>query len=152
MSAFDLDFKMDDLDKFEDHLKLRLGRATPQQTLHMIDQAAAFLDDEERYDANVNPTHINNAASTVCRAARVLLNFARKVPVVDGIGNRGTNEVPFGDITFTDGARVGYGLFDGRFLVFKMETFGAPKPSLAHIKAAESYIAEHYVEALPTTA
>jgi hypothetical protein len=72
MSALDLDFENDDLDQFEDQLALRLERANPKQLNDMIDQAAAFLDDDDRYSGSVEPTHINNATSTICRAARKL--------------------------------------------------------------------------------
>jgi hypothetical protein len=154
MFAIDLDFENDDLDQFEEQLTERLKGATPKQLNDLIDKAAAFLDEEDRYEGNVEPTHINNATSTICNAARLLRKAATgpQMPVVNGVGNRGTNEVPFGDVNFTDGVRVGYGRFHDRFCVFEMETFGAPPATKLHLKTAEAYIMNHYVEALPTTA
>ena len=154
MSTIDLKFENDDPDQFDDQLEQCLEGATPSQLKDFIGNAAAFLDDDGRYEGNVEPTHINNATSTICNAARLLHKAATEpqMPVVDGVGNRGTNEVPFGDVNFTDGVRVGYGRFDDRFCVFEMETFGAPKATRKHLAAAEAYIMNHYVEALPTTA
>jgi hypothetical protein len=155
MFTIDLDFENDDLDQFEETLDAALANAKhqPKTLFELIGAATAFLDAEDRYEGNVDPTHINNATSTVCRAARLLMLAALpSLPVVESVGNRGTGAVPFGDVNFTDGVRVGYGRFDDRFLVFEMETFGAPKATRKHLKAAEAYIMNHYVEALPTTA
>lgn len=153
MSAPDLNFENDDLDKFEEQLDAALDDTNIKGLNDMIGKAAAFLDDDDRYNASVNPTHISNATSTICRAARRLMLAALpEMPVVENIGNRGTGDVPFGDITFTDGVRVGYGRFDHVFRVFEMETFGAPTATPNHLKAAEAYIMNHYVEAHATTA
>lgn len=154
MTIIDLDFENDDLDEFEEQLMSCLEGATPRQLNDFIDKAAAFLDDDDRYEGNVEPTHINNATSTICNAARLLRKAATapQTPVVENIGNRGTNDTPFGAITFTDGVRVGYGRFDHVFQVFEMETFGAPPATKLHLKTAEAYIMNHYVEAHTTTA
>lgn len=154
MTIIDLDFENDDLDEFEEQLMSCLEGATPRQLNDLIDRAAAFLDDEDRFNASTEYTHINNATSTICNAARRLRKAATgpQMPVVENIGNRGTHDIPFGDITFTDGVRVGYGRFDHVFRVFEMETFGAPPATKRHLKAAEAYIMNHYVEAHATTA
>lgn len=154
MSVLDLNFANDDLDQFEDQLSVRLKQANPDQLYRMIGDAAAFLDDDDRYSGQVNPTHINNATSTICRAARLLRNAALpEAPIIHGLGNRGTEEFPFGDITFTDGTRVGYAKMADPygFQVFRMETFGAPEVTGNHLKAAREWLSKHGAAGLPAT-
>lgn len=145
-------FNTDDFDKFDKQIDAALDDMNVKGLHDIIGEAAAFLDDDDRYDGNVNPTHISNATATICRAARRLMLAALPSnPVVKNIGNRGTEGCPFGDITFTDGARVGYALMPDGFKVFEMETFGAPEATSSHVAAAEAYIMSHYIEASPTT-
>lgn len=82
MATVRLNFQEDDVDQFEEQLEGALEEATPGDLRAMIGQAAKFLDADDRYNAAVEPTHINNATSTICTAARRLYQAAtaRQVP------------------------------------------------------------------------
>ena len=66
-------FNTDDFDKFDKQIDAALDDMNVKGLHDIIGEAAAFLDDDDRYDGNVNPTHISNATATICRAARRLM-------------------------------------------------------------------------------